>query len=279
MIEPLLSDDALLADIEAAQSEPEALHVWWLGQSGFLLQHGGKHILLDPYLSDTLTAKYAHTDKPHVRMTRSPIAPERLGFVDIVTASHAHTDHLDPNTLGPLVEANPSLLMVAPEAARALTRERTGLSREQIVGMDDGSTAEMAGVRFTGVASAHEELETDQEGHHKYLGYIIEFGPWRIYHSGDTLLYPGLVEKLRPHRVHLAFLPINGRVPARGVAGNLDGPEAARLAHDIGAGQVVPCHYEMFTFNTASPDLFMAEAERLGQPYRVLRVGERLTLK
>lgn len=279
MIEPILSDDSLLADIEAAKSQPEALHVWWLGQSGFLLQHRGKHVLLDSYLSDSLTSKYADSDKPHDRMTRIPVAPERLGFVDIVTSSHAHTDHLDPGTLGPLVATNPSLLMVVPEAARAVARERTGLSREQIVGMDEGATAEMAGVRFTGVASAHEELQTDTDGHHKYLGYVIEFGPWRIYHSGDTLLYQGLAEKLRPHQVHLALLPINGRVPARGVAGNLDGPEAARLAHAIGAGLVVPCHYEMFTFNTASPDLFVAEAERLGQPYRVLRVGERLTLE
>ena len=40
MIEPLLADDAFLADVEAARAEP-GLHVWWLGQSGFLLQRGG----------------------------------------------------------------------------------------------------------------------------------------------------------------------------------------------------------------------------------------------
>ena len=38
----------------------------------------------------------------------------------------------------------------------------------------------------------------------------------------------------------------------------------------------VPMHFEMFEFNTASPDAFAAECERLGQPYRVLRAGERL---
>ena len=62
------------------------------------------------------------------------------------------------------------------------------------------------------------------------------------------------------------------------MAGNLDGPQAARLARDIGAGLAVPCHYEMFTFNTAPPDAFVAEAERLGQPHAVLRAGQRLTL-
>ena len=46
-------------------------------------------------------------------------------------------------------------------------------------------------------------------------------------------------------------LPINGRAPERRVAGNLSGAEAARLAKSIGARLVIPCHYEMFEFNTA----------------------------
>jgi hypothetical protein len=79
VIEPLLGDDAFLADVAAARREP-ALHLWWLGQSGFLLQWKGRHALLDPYLSDSLTRKYAATDKPHVRMTARVIAPERLDF-------------------------------------------------------------------------------------------------------------------------------------------------------------------------------------------------------
>jgi hypothetical protein len=33
----------------------------------------------------------------------------------------------------------------------------------------------------------------------------------------------------------------------------------------------------MFEFNTASPDAFVAEAARIGQPYRILAAGERLT--
>jgi hypothetical protein len=34
----------------------------------------------------------------------------------------------------------------------------------------------------------------------------------------------------------------------------------------------------MFEFNTASPDEFVETCARLGQPCRVLRAGERLTL-
>ena len=85
--------------------------------------------------------------------------------------------------------------------------------------------------------------------------------------------------RVRPFAVDVALLPINGRAPERRVAGNLDGPEAARLARDVGARLAVPCHYEMFTFNTAPPDAFLAACAALGQPCRVLRAGERCTVR
>src|SRR6266545_8029748 len=103
MIKPTQQDDAFLEDVERARSEPEDLHLWWLGQSGFLVQWQGRHLLFDPYLSDSLTHKYAGTDQPHVRMTERVVAPERLNFVHVVTSSHNHSDHLDGETLVPLL--------------------------------------------------------------------------------------------------------------------------------------------------------------------------------
>jgi L-ascorbate metabolism protein UlaG (beta-lactamase superfamily) len=75
------------------------------------------------------------------------------------------------------------------------------------------------------------------------------------------------------------LLPINGNVPERRVAGNLNGTEAAALAKACGARMVVPCHYEMFEFNTVTPEEFVFACERLGQSHRVMGCGERLTLK
>ena len=43
----------------------------------------------------------------------------------------------------------------------------------------------------------------------------------------------------------------------------------------IGAQWVIPCHYEMFAFNTASPETFAVECRRLGQRHAVLHAGER----
>jgi L-ascorbate metabolism protein UlaG (beta-lactamase superfamily) len=264
MIRPLRAGEAFLADVRAA---PGPLDLWWLGQSGFLVAWQGRHLLLDPYLSDSLTRKYAGTDKPHVRMTERVIDPAQLGFVDVVTASHAHTDHLDPDTL----RALPGTELVAPAAHRELAAERAG---RQPVGIDDGETVEVAGFRITAVPAAHEAIERDAAGRMLHLGYVVRCGPHSIYHAGDTVRYDGMTERIGD--VDVALLPINGRAPERRVAGNLTGEEAAGLAHDLGARLAVPMHYEMFEFNTAPPDAFAAACERLGVAYRVLRAGERL---
>jgi L-ascorbate metabolism protein UlaG (beta-lactamase superfamily) len=268
MIRPLLADDAFLADVRAA---PDGLHLWWLGQSGFLVAYGGRHLLLDPYLSDSLTRKYADTDKPHVRMTERVIDPARLDFVDVVTASHGHTDHLDPDTL----RALPAARLIVPEAHRELAAERAG---RQPTGIDDGETVEAAGFAITAVPAAHEEIEHDADGHMLHLGYVVRCGPFALYHAGDTVRYDGMAARVGPG-IDVALLPINGRAPERRVAGNLTGGEAAELAHEIGARLAVPMHFEMFAFNTEPPDAFVAACERLGQPYRVLRAGERLMVE
>lgn len=272
MIEPALKDDAFLADVAAARAAraPGRLSVWWLGQSGFLLGHEGEFLLFDPYLSDSLTQKYAATDKPHVRMTARVIDPARLDFVRVVTTSHNHTDHLDAETLRPLLAAAPAATLVGAAANRGFIEERLGaVVQGRLVTLADGGRVTVGPFSITAVPAAHEELRPE------FAGFVVGVGPFRIYHSGDTVLYPGIVDRLRPFAVDLALLPINGRAPERRVAGNLDGPEAAQLAHDIGARWVVPCHYEMFAFNTASPDAFVAACGRLGQRHAVLRAGAR----
>jgi len=93
--------------------------------------------------------------------------------------------------------------------------------------------------------------------------------------SIDTLRYDGMAEQFAKWKIDIAILPINGRGPERRVAGNLWGDEAAQLALDIRADVVIPCHYEMFTFNTATPDLFVKTALAIGQQYAVLELGER----
>ena len=156
--------------------------------------------------------------------------------------------------------------MIVPAANRTFAAERLGVAVERLTASEEGQPLQAAGFSFTSLPAAHETVERDEQGQCRYVGYVVRFGRWAIYHSGDTVLYEGMVERLAAERIDVALLPINGRAPERRVAGNLDGPEAAALAHGAGVRLVIPCHYEMFEFNTASPDQFVAAATRSANP-------------
>jgi L-ascorbate 6-phosphate lactonase len=280
MIEPIQAGDKLLNDVESTDPAEGTLAVWWLGQSGYLLKSRSGTMVIDPYLSEHLTRKYEGTGKPHVRMTRSPCRGADLRRIDLVLSSHKHSDHLDPGTMPELLDASPEAKLVLPEAliehAVAL-----GLPAGRLVGLDAGRDFDHRGFRVRALPSAHEGLDTDERGRHLYLGYVVEVDGFRLYHSGDTLSYDGLVEHLGEGPFDVLFLPINGRDPARGVAGNMSAAEAVALATVVRPRYLVPHHYEMFTFNTVPIGEFESEALRLpaGVHPRVLRCGERWEIK
>jgi L-ascorbate 6-phosphate lactonase len=276
MIEPVRHGRDLIDEIAATVPPAGSLAVWWLGQSGFLIKSPHGLLAVDLYLSEHLTKKYETTERPHVRMSRAPIRGEDLLGIDLVLASHKHSDHLDAGTLPGLLGASPGAILVLPESIieHAL---QLGLPRKKLVGLDAGDTLERAGFRVHALPSAHEGLDTDPSGRHLYLGYVIEAEGRKLYHSGDSLVYPGLTERLGSDPFDVLFLPINGRDPARGVAGNMTAAEAVDLAVAIRPRFVVPHHYDMFTFNTVPVEEFAAEACRLpaGVRPRILSCGER----
>jgi L-ascorbate metabolism protein UlaG (beta-lactamase superfamily) len=177
----------------------------------------------------------------------------------------------------------PDLLAASPGAPLGLPEalldhaEGLGLPRGRMIGLDAGKAFTWTGFSVRAVPSAHEGLDTDADGHHLYLGFVIEVEGLRIYHSGDGVDYPGLDERLGCRPYDVLLLPINGRDPARGVPGNMSAAEAVDVAERMEPRFVVPHHYDMFTFNTVPVEAFASEARRLppGIEPRILRCGER----
>ena len=277
MIKPFKQGKALADEIASAKlnGSENSFDIWWLGQSGFLIQWNKKLLLLDPYLSDSLTQKYANTDKPHVRLSELVLDPSLLMGIDVVTSSHHHTDHLDSETLQPILVNNPTATFIIPEASRQLCVDRANCAFDFPIGMTDAQERTINGFTFHGIPSAHNTIERNEKGNCIFLGYVIQFGKWTIYHSGDTLLYDGMVNILKPFNVDVAFLPINGNLPERRVAGNLNTKEAAMLGKEIGAKLVIPHHYDLFEFNTADPKEFVMYSTEDNQPCELLQLGER----
>jgi L-ascorbate metabolism protein UlaG (beta-lactamase superfamily) len=273
MIKPFQKNEVLVADIEAFKTNT-GFKIWWLGQSGFLIKWQQKTILFDPYLSDSLTKKYAQTDKPHTRMSELAVQPQNLPKIDIVTSSHNHTDHLDAETLLPILQKNKEIKFIIPEANRSFITERLNCDLNFPIGLNEAQSIEYQGFKITGIASAHNTVERNEKGECKFMGYIVQFGPFAVYHSGDTLWWNGLENILKPYKVDVAFLPINGNKPERKVAGNLNPTEAAELAKTINAKMVIPHHYHLFEFNTEDPQQFEKACQKINVNFEILEIGQ-----
>jgi len=248
-------------DIAIARSEELALDsgrlaIWWLGQAGFLLRCRQGAIVIDPYLSDSLAVKYRGQTFEHVRMMPVPVKPSRLTGVNWVFSSHRHTDHMDVGTLPPLLAANPGCRYFCPASAADHAATAIGIDPGMTTLLDAGDRVTLAdGVEVDVLASAHEELQYDADGHSLHLGFAFNLDGTRVYHSGDCAPYDGLAERLRAFDIDVALLPVNGRDAYRTsnrIIGNFTFDEALALCGEAGIPAMVPHHFGMFDFNTLS---------------------------
>lgn len=261
-----------------AMADEGGVVLHWLGQAGFVMSAGGRRVVVDPYLSDSLERKYRGTPTPHERMAPPPATAEGLGLVDLVLVTHRHTDHMDPGTLAPLAAANPRARFVVPASCLGEAARRAAADEDRFVGVDAGDAVEpWPGLSVSAVRAAHETLERDAEGRHLFLGYVLTFalpgGRVALFHSGDTVPFDGQAEEVARFRPDVALLPVNGRsaaLLARGVPGNLTLDEAVRLGEAVGAGAVVAHHHGLFSFNTCDPAALAARARDHAGPTRLI---------
>lgn len=264
-----ISFDGTLA-ARLAQAPLDRPSLYWLGQAGFVLDAGGKRLVIDPYLSDSLAEKYRGRLYPHQRMMSAPITTDSLGRVDLVLSTHQHTDHMDPATLQPLLAARPGVKLVAPLAAEGEASKRSGVTPDRLLLVDAGQRIQpLPDIFVTATRAAHETLERDEAGHYRFLGYLIEIAGLRIWHSGDTIPFDGMVAEVTALHPDVVLLPVNGRsaeLLANGVPGNLALDEAISLARAVGAKALIAHHFGMFDFNTADPAMIDGLAARTATP-------------
>lgn len=220
-----------------------AVALWWTGQGSFVFKGSGGVLAVDPYLSDA----GAHRANPTPRMFPPPILPEELArLATAVLATHEHLDHVDPEATPELVAANPQLRFIGPRGVRAKWAE-LGVPPERITPFDVGDTLPFGPWTLTATFADHHA-----DGP---IGFVLDTGTARIYHSGDTEAHPRLAEVL-PFAPDLVTIVINGR------GGNMDATDAARTVAMLGARAAIPTHYDLFPNNLADPQEFVRALAR-----------------
>ena len=261
----------LLQEIAHTHTEPGSLALWHIGQSGFVVRAGDLTLVFDPYLSPSSSRTWA-----------PPFAPEDLRDVDVVFCSHDHSDHLDPVAVKGIAQASPRARFVVAEAARD-KMESLGVSGERLILGPIDRAESLGGLTVRTVPAAHGDRadpvaewvwEADAQRGYRFVGFVVDCNDVRLYHAGDTTVYPGMVERLKNLSIDLALIPINGRDwfrEQRNIIGNTDHREAADLGHAIGAGTIVPMHYDMFAGNPGYPGWFVdaCAAQYPGQDFHV----------
>ena len=242
----------LIAEIDQTITATPAL--WWLGRAAFIVRFANITFYVDPCLS-----------RPG-----SPLAGADVKHADMILATHGHPGHLDAPSIAAMLEGSKAAKVILPKSA-ADAAHRQGIAYPRMTTTDSDLRVEYFKGNLYGriyaVPSAHPQLDWSAPNGYPYLGYLIRFGRWTVYHAGDCVRYDTLAERLRPYNVNVALLPIGGK--------NFPVSDAAQLAEDIGADWLVPMHYEPGQEGDFVTHML---GQRPSQQFKLFQVGERWTV-
>ncbi len=227
------------------------MKVTWLTQAGLLFENENIKIMVDPYLSDSLSARGdAYQRKVAVNEDFLAVRPH------VVLITHEHGDHLDMATLSALcANSTEPITFLAPYNAYKRLKELGGT--HNYVMLNRHSVWSERGITFYAVHAEHSDRTA--------IGFIIDDGNKTYYASGDTLYNYDVIDdvlELVEDGVDYAFLPINGR------GNNMNAKDAADFAYELGAKAAAPLHYGLF--DDVDPAAFDFEDSIIIPPYEAV---------
>jgi L-ascorbate metabolism protein UlaG (beta-lactamase superfamily) len=271
--EPLPVVDPTAAALASAPAS--GLRVTWLGHSTLLLAVGGQRILIDPVWSERASPfSWAGPSRFHA----PPLALADLPTLDAVVISHDHYDHLDHRTIQALSERVPRFIVPLGVGAHL---EEWGVDPARIIELDWWQETALGELTITATPARHFSGRTvtrRDEDATLWAGWVFAGATHRVYYSGDTSLFPELVEigeRLGPFDLTLIE---SGAYDAMWADVHL-GPEQAVLAHQlVRGGLLVPVHWGTFDLAlhawTEPVERLLAAADSAGVRVVVPRPGE-----
>lgn len=200
------------------------MKIIWIGQAGLLIETGGKKIMVDPYLSDSVEAINPKNWR-RVAVDESLFEED----IDMIVITHDYLDHLDPQTLERFLKKDKILTVLAPYNAWQQVR-KNGKNHNYVM-FNRGTVWTQDGIIFTAVKAEHSDLTA--------IGFIIDDGEFKVYVTGDTLYNKDIFSEL-PKNLDAVFLPVNG------VGNNMNISDAKQFAKMTEAKKAIPIHWGMF---------------------------------
>ncbi|NIP42638.1 MAG: MBL fold metallo-hydrolase [candidate division Zixibacteria bacterium] len=239
----------LAKQIQETTVKPGEVAIFWLAQAGFVYKNAnGKILYVDPYLTDYVQRALPEYGMGFKRIMPKLIEPKEVD-ADYVISTHSHQDHLDVDAL-PGMLLNPRIHFIGAPDCEALYKD-AGVPEDRYTIIHEGETLQLDEIRLTGIYADHGELAPDA------LGILLEIDGIRIWQVADSAYRPEQWASLFDLGIDILIPPINGAF------GNLDGVEAAKLARDVKAKIVIPCHFWMFPIHYGDPAKFLEACQEI----------------
>jgi L-ascorbate metabolism protein UlaG (beta-lactamase superfamily) len=265
------------AALHANTTRPTAT---WIGHAAFLIQIGGRNILVDPQFSERASPLRFTGPK---RIVDLPIDIPELPRIDVVLTSHNHYDHLDLDTVKRLAaQPSGSPLFLVPLGLKRWFADQ-GIDR--VEEHDWWQEREVEGLRFTLVPVKHWSKRTLWDANQTlWGGWVIAGAGLKLVHTGDmgySRDAQDIGERLGPF--DLAFIPIGAYAPRWFMKNyHVDVPEAIQVRADLRAARAIGMHWGTFENLTDEPlDEPPAELARMRtqaglatEQFDIMKIGE-----
>ena len=222
---------------ELPSVEQSEIGLVWIGHASFLIQIGGKNILVDPNWARWLG---------FVKRVREPgMRIEDLPPIDMVLVSHAHYDHLHLGSLKQVADGQP---IVVPHGVGSIV-ERRGFG--DVVELDCWESVEIDGMQISLTPARHWGARNIHDTHRGFGGFVIKADGRSVFHCGDSAYFEGFTEiGERFPDIDVAIMPIGAYGAPSGREVHMNPRQALDAFRQIGAGKMVPMHYATFPLGT-----------------------------
>src|ERR1044071_6400870 len=163
------------------------MKIQFLGHAAFALEHDGKTVLVDPFL----------TGNP-----KAAASPDEVA-ADAIFLPHGHGDHIGDTVA--IAQRTGATVVAIVELANELSESGV----EDVKDPNIGGTVDLGWVSVRLTPAWHTST-TPKGPINTPAGLVVELGGKRIYFAGDTALFSDLALPAKRGHLDLAVIPIGG---------------------------------------------------------------------